>query len=352
MGVENVVNEYQCVLAVLGSDCTMLKVDYEAIVIETGDDGAVYAVAFHSHGLHLLSGHGNGIRRWRVADGQEVGNRVEMDVNAISVSRDGKWIVCGTSPGASVWDAKMQEKAIEVEDTEYVGAVDISPESTRFATAAGGSSNYEARIWNIITGERLVGPLQHDGLIRGLKFSPNGEHIATVVNDAYIRVFDSHNGDQLITIKTDIPGWSPVTPLAWSHDGQRFFAPASDRKIKSFDMSTGSQLAELQVHGDRTVAVSIAPAANGKFLATFAGHSISFCDTSTLTLIGPVIEDSQNIRSIALSPDCSYLATGGFNGDITIRHLNGILPDLYGPFRVSTYTLTVLSEESYIVFPS
>ena len=322
------------------------------MVIKTGDDGAIYSVAFHSDevdGMQLFSGKDVGVRRWQVADGQEVGSQVTMSLtNAISLSRNGKWIVCGTSQGASVWDAKMQEKAVEVEGTKYVGAVDISPESTRFATASG---DHKAIIWNIITGERSVGPLQHDSLIRGLKFSPNGEHIATAVNDAYIRVFDSHNGDQLITIKTDMPGWSPMTPLAWSHNGQQFFAAASDRKIKSFDVSTGSQLAELQVHGSDTV-VSIALAANGKFLATFAGHSISFCDTSTLTQIGPVIEDSQNVLSIALSPDCNYLATGGFNGNITIRHLNGILPDLYGPFRVSTYTLTILSEESYITFPS
>ena len=89
----------------------------------------------------------------------------------------------------------------------------------------------------------------------------------------------------------------------------------------------------------------------GKFLATSVNHSISFWDTSTLTQLGPVIEDSQRIRSIALSTDCSYLATGGFNGNITIRNLNSILPNLYGPFRVSIYAFTILSGKSYIGFP-
>jgi WD40 repeat protein len=302
-------------------------------VIETGD-GAIWSVAFDSDGMQLFSGKNDGVRRWRVADGQELGNRMPMDVYAISVSRDGKWIVCGTGEGASVWDAKTHEKTIEVEGTVFVGAVDISPESTRFATAAG-RSDYNASIWNIITGERLVGPLQHDNAITGIKFSPNGEHIATASNDS-ICVFDSRNGDQLITIKTDIPHWSPMTPLAWSYDGQQIFVASSARKIKSFDVSTGSQLAEFQVHGDGEVE-SIALAANGKFLATYTDRSISFCDTSTLTQIGPVIEDSQAIYSIALSPDCSYLATGGLEGNITIRNLNNILPDLYGPFRVSIY---------------
>ena len=322
-------------------------------MIETGR-GPIFSVAFHSDGMQLLSGKQDGLRRWRVADGQEVGNQIPMDVNAISMSRDGKWIVYGTVKGASVWDAKTLEKAIEVdsESTNYVDAVDISPESTRFATGTGehGGGN-NASIWNVITGERLVGPLQHDGRLVGIKFSPNGEHIATA-NDGSIqvRVFDSRNGDQLITIDARIPSWGAITPLAWSNNGEQLFVASGDSKIKSLDVSTGSQLAELQVHGDNEV-VSIVLAANGKFLATFANHSISFWDTSTLTQIGPVIDDSQRVRSIALSPDCSYLVTGGWNGNITLRNLNNILPDLYGPFHVSIFEFTILSDKSYMISP-
>jgi WD40 repeat protein len=319
------------------------------MVIETDDRNEVWAVAFYSDGMQLLSGKEKGLRRWRVADGQEVGNQMAKDVYAISVSNDGKWILCGTDQGASIWDAKTQEKAVEVEGT-VVTAVDISPESTRVATATGES--YKASIWNIITGERLVGPLQHDGYTNGIKFSPNGEHFVTSVEVHGIRVFDSRNGDQLITIDASVPRWGAITPLAWSNNGQQIFAASGDRKIKAFDVSTGSQLAELQVHGGDEV-VSIALAANGKFLATFAGKSssISFWDTSTLTQIGPVIDDGQTVRSIALSPDCSYLATGGNKGNITIRNLNNILPDSYGPFRVSIYAFTTLSDKSHTVFP-
>ena len=178
-------------------------------MIETGKEEWICSVAFNSDGMHVLGGVSDGLRRWRAADGQEVGNKMGMDVRVISVSRDGKWIVCGTENGASVWDAKIQEKAIEVEDTERVMVVDISPGSTRFATAA----DNNASIWNIVTGKRSVGPLQHSSYIVGIKFSPNGEHVATAVKDNLnsIRVFDSRNGDQLITIKTDIPApWPPV----------------------------------------------------------------------------------------------------------------------------------------------
>ena len=306
-------------------------------MIKTSSSNAIVAIDFHPDGEHLFSGSTDGVRQWWVADGQQVGKRMgTVLTNVISVSRDCKWIVCGTVEGASVWDAKTQEKAIELEIT-YVGALDTSPDSTRFATGTG-AGDKKVSIWNILTGERLVGPLQHDGTIMGVKFSPNGERLATFCpTKNSIHVFDSHNGDQLIKIDNEISDeWSAITPLAWSTNGQQIFAISSNTKIKCFDVSTGSQLAECQVQDDGDI-VSIALASNGKFLATFADCSITFWDTSTLTQIGPVIKENQNIWPIVLSPDCSYLATGGYEGNITIHNLSNILPDSYGPFRVSTH---------------
>ena len=84
-----------------------------------------------------------------------------MNMFAIAVSRDQRWIVCGAE-GASVWDGEMGEKVIDVEDTNRVWAVDVSPDSTRFATG----TDEDARIWGITSGERLVGPLKHDNVDR------------------------------------------------------------------------------------------------------------------------------------------------------------------------------------------
>ena len=60
--------------------------------------------------------------------------KMGMDVNVLSVSKDDKWIVCGFWDGASVWDAELERKVIEVENRNLVGAVDVS---TRFSTGTG-----------------------------------------------------------------------------------------------------------------------------------------------------------------------------------------------------------------------
>ena len=311
------------------------------IVLDLGRSIGVWAIVFQPDGKHLLGGDSYGTRRWRVEDGQVVGEQMEVDLYAIAVSRDHQWVVCGTDYGASVWDAGIQEKVTEVEGDSRVYTVDVSPDSTRFAT---GTPN-EASIWSISSGERLIGPLQHDntGAIGGIKFSPNGERIATACGGGCICIFDSHHGDKLITITTITTGGFPSTPLAWSNDGKKIFATSKDNKIKSFDVSTGSQLAESQFLGDYSV-YSIALASSGNFIVSCQLHSIAFLDSSTLSHIHPVIEESgELLRSIALSPDNGYLACGLGNGKITVHNLGDILPDVYGPFHVSICALAMLA---------
>ena len=257
---------------------------------------------------------------------------------AISMSRDHmhKWIVCGTGSGTSVWDAELRERIINVEGTDLVYTVDVSPDSTRFAT---GTDRREASVWSISSGERLVGPPEQSDHVTGIRFSPDGEHIAVACWGGSIRIFDSCTGRELIDIKTTIPSTRANAPLAWSNDGRRIFAVSYDNKIKCFEVSTGSLVAEslildgIDVYGKVT---SIALATSGKFIATYADRTISFLDASTLTQIGPAIEDSAKIYSIALSPDSTYLATGLHDGKISVRNLSLILPDSYtSPFKVS-----------------
>ena len=286
----------------------------------------VWTVAFHPDGKHLLGGSSNGIRRWRLADGQEVGNRTGMRFNAISVSRNGKWIVCGATEGASVWNGELDDKIIDVDRGNTVYAVDVSPDSARFATG----TNRGASIWSITSGERLVGPLDLDySIIVGIRFSPPGERVATACVGHSIQIFNSNTGDKLVNIAVDIPPWVS-TPLAWSSDGHQIFATSLDKKIKSFDTSTGSLLAQSQIlHDGNENFSAIVLAADNKFIATIASNSpTSFLDTLTLSQIGPVIEDSAQPFSIAISQDRSYLALGRQDGKIVIRDLNQITPVL------------------------
>ena len=72
----------------------------------------------------------------------------------------------------------------------------LSPESTRIATGTGFGGE-KASIWSITSGERLVGPLKQDNSVTGIRFSPDGEHIANLT-----QIFNSHTGDNLKRCRT------------------------------------------------------------------------------------------------------------------------------------------------------
>ena len=339
-GRVEVVDETGCVLLVKQRDfrrVTELIVPKE---IKDSELNVAYSVAFSLDGKYLLSGGGNGIRQWQVNDGREVWRSFEgRDVYVIALSRDHKWIVSGAEEGATVWDAESHEKVHQVGPSDFVLALDISPDSTKFVTGAasrGRTGSPLVNVWDITTGEKLIAILEHDGSVVGVKFSPNGNHIATFTDNHHIRVFDSRFGDQLIVFDNQMPSWSALTPIVWPADGQ-VIAISEDGQIKSFNTSTGSQLAEWQIpRHDSGDFMSIALSANNRFIASSAGHSVSFWDTSTHTQLGGVLKDVGDIRSVALSPDGTHLATGEFNGTITICNLRSILPESYLPITVST----------------
>ena len=302
-----------------------------------GGAGPVWAVTFHPDGKYFFDATNDKIRRWRVADGQELRKQTDSETTfyAISVSKDEKWLVCGATSGASVWDAELREKVVTVESGpgEHVFSVDVAPDCTKFAT---GTTGHKATIWSITTGQKLIGPFEHGGDVNGVKFSPDGGRLATACyGDPTIRIFDAQNGDQLITIENPIPTFS-FLPIVWSTHGRRLFAVSKDYKIKSFDSSTGSSLAEWQIHESSYGPMSIALSANGRFIASSAGPVVSLWDTSTHTQLG-IVEQTHDIQSIALSLDECRLATGSrVVGTSVIWNLGGILPDSYLPGTVST----------------
>ena len=309
--------------------------------VEIDTQHPIYSVLFAEDGKHVLSGGKEGmLRRWRVDDGPEVGEPIRVegaDIYAAALSPDRKWLVCGLRPlkwrasdvYVRVWDAKTHEKVLDITGhTSTVFSVDISPDSTKFATC---SADKHAFIWNITTGDKLVGPLQHEGWVVAVRFSPNGDRIATATADESdensersIRIYDSENGQVLLdipfTFNKSISSW-----LSWSADGHQLCAASCNSQVKRFDTSSGSLISTWSVPGGGWPA-SVVLSRNQKFAVVVAFGTLSLWDTSTQQQIGTAIKHASTVRSIALSPNDDWVATGEDNGKVTLRSLRDILP--------------------------
>ena len=276
---------------------------------------------------------GGRIQRYKVGDNPSQHASLLQDaadgIDSAVMSNDGRWIVSFVGKKVAVKNTTTDEVLEVDEHSSTIHAIDVSPDSMRFVT---GSEDMTIQVFSITTGKRLLGPLQHGSKIFGVRFSPNGAHIASLTFGPCAFVWDARSGEELTERRVSGYGLAVhpthcYTPLGWSNNSRRVFVVSSGW-ISNIDIPGGRMLPwnprESVPAGNNLTLCSLAT--NGKFIACSAGGSLSFWDTSSSTQIGPTIEFQESILSIALSPDGSYLACGRGDKKITIYSLRHILP--------------------------
>ncbi|KAG6379430.1 hypothetical protein JVT61DRAFT_11900 [Boletus reticuloceps] len=244
-------------------------------------------------------------------------------------SKDGQWVVSIGGKKVVVRNTATNEVVKVDQQDSVVHAIDVSPDSTRFAL---GLEDKTVRIFSM-TGKRLLDPLQHDNTIFGVKFCPHGTRLATATFGGVVWAWDARTGAQLVRSHVDsnfVYGSADTpaqyfSPLGWSNNGQRIFVVSTGRII-------AVDLRDTPQWYPKSVPASNEPrfcsrATNGRFIACAAGGTLSFWDTtSSYGQIGPTITFQDSIHSIALSPDDSHLACGRGDKKITVYSLRDILP--------------------------
>lgn len=260
------------------------------------------------------------IHHLRVSDGTKLGTTMKADgsVLAVAISSDGKRIVSGGQDcKVTVWDAKTQTRAVESILTSeiWVNALDVSPGSTRFATA---SSDFAVNIWSLATGQRLVNPLKHNNRVECIAFSLDGDQVATAGAHDSLRIWDSRDGDLLI----EVPGLFPES-LVWWHD-ERILASTQSTE-RWVDTLSGSVLLELPRTGDTTTKVHLAVSRKRNSLAILDGRIARSWDHTTQAWSSTAYKLCYDGCSIAVS-DSHHLVTGGEDG-ISIWNLPRVPED-------------------------
>ena len=272
-------------------------------------------MTFSANGEHLLSGGLSqnvcNVQVWRVQDGRRVATIKAKSVVCLAVNL--KWIAGATQWGeVLVWDPETHEIVWKhKEDSSPIEAVDFSPDSTKLVS---GSRNGTATIWDVASGEKIRTLQYKHSELRAAKYSSDGDRIATATSQS-VHVWDSSNGQSLV----DIPGGVS----SFYNNGLRWFNNhifvVSYSTIKQLDASTGSTVCEWPVSNSDNYSCIVVPR-HGKFIAYSTSRSVTFWNTSTHLQIG-LVKHTENICSIALSPDNGSLAIGGCYGTIITESL-------------------------------
>jgi WD40 repeat protein len=248
-----------------------------------------FSVVWMPDGHSLLTGGGDDLIRHLDLTGDSSSYVLAghaNDVHGLVVSRDGRWLLSGGDDRkALLWDLREGRVVQTLAGHErQVTSVALNPDGQLAAT---GSRDHTIRLWKLPSGELVDTLIGHAADVLSVKFSPDGQRLASASYDGTVRVWDVQRGrtERVFTEflrPTQVLNTMRVFQAAYSPDGALLAATGSS-SVRIWRVESGQQL-----H------------------AVTPGASIQN-DQQTWT---------ENLSSVAFSPDGRTLAAGSTSGKV------------------------------------
>lgn len=169
--------------------------------------------------------------------------------------------------------------------------------------AASGSADFEAKLWDAITGEELH-TFPHPHIVKSVNFNSDDSRLLTASNDKKVRVFNLNrpddSGDCLV-------GHSSAVKKALFIDDKKVVSAADDKTVRFWDLTSLSEIKKLELE---TQPSSLELSQNGDTLVITHGHSVSFWNFNNFEKLKEYNVPTQ-VNSASLHPDQSVFVCGG-----------------------------------------
>ncbi len=144
--------------------------------------------------------------------------------------------------------------------TNFFSTASFSPDGRKIVTA---SYDGTARIWDSHNGQELMVLNGHEDHVFSASFSSDGKRIVTASYDETARIWDSHNGQELMILNGHRRF---VTSASFSSDGKRIVTASYDETARIWDSHNGQELMILNGHRRFVTSASFSP--DGKKIIT------------------------------------------------------------------------------------
>jgi WD40 repeat protein len=312
--------------------------------------GSVDAMAFSPDGKLVASAGTWNAAVWDVQTGREVARfRGNIQGTALAFSADGKTLLAGGREGVvRHWDVATgtlrRESKQDTEGFFQASETAFSPDAKLLALTDHGG---KGRLVDSDTG-KCVARLSREQAIQSIAVAPGGRRVATGGQDEAVHVWDAAEGKELRTLPGQ-GGW--VNDVCFSPDGRKLAASSPKRlrvwddaggkllidaageggtpafapdgrtlavgrggTVRLWDVETGRPLRDLKMPGGGpafSLGFSLAFSPEGRRLACSRDSTIVLWDLNTGKPLHDFPGHRLGVVSLAWSPGCKSLATGG-----------------------------------------
>jgi len=179
-----------------------------------------------------------------------------------SFSSDGAWMAtCWGSNAARIWNTRTSQPVATLSGAGRVILLRFSPDGQRLATF---SEDLVTRLWDVVTGTEIAKPVKHPGWIGELKFSPDGQWLAGACSDQTLRQWNVLTGQLR---GEPIPQRARLQFFSFSPDGQRLLiSDFKDDMVQFFDASSSRLVGQTPQREGRVLHADFSP--DGKRIIT------------------------------------------------------------------------------------
>jgi len=237
-------------------------------------------------------------------------------LHAVAFFKDNRRLAVLDDGRLKIWD--VQERAflgLKGWPTDFIWVFAISPDDRRISCGGYESCDKTVAIWDIESKQMLFTSVKHTDYVGSLCFSPDGKTLASGSDDTTIIMWDTETGTVLATLQGHDKS---VTSVAFSPDGLRLASASLDTTIRVWCLDSAQLLKIIHPHRHTRTLLWLP---GGQQLVSAHFRKVEFRDSSTGLLVGqPCTGHTQHIRSLVMSSDGSFIATG--SDDKTVRFWN------------------------------